>query len=89
MVAWKKEEGFVTISSECGFVKTLLNWYNNEQHISYLSKVRALLGPISGPISFRHMLCYGTSEEVIWVSFYFSDSNFFIMQLFLSMAVAN
>ena len=54
----KKEEGLVTISSECGFIKILLNWYNNEQHISYLSKVRALLGPISGPISFRHMLCF-------------------------------
>ena len=44
----KKEEGLVTIFSECGFVKTLLNWYNNEQHISYLSEVRVLLGPISG-----------------------------------------
>ena len=86
----KKEDGLVTIFSECRFVKTLLNWYNNEQHISYLSKVRALLGPISGPISFRHMLCFFCiSEEVIWVSFYFSDSDFFIMQLFLSMAVAN
>ena len=76
----KKEEGLVTISSGCGYVKTLLNWYNNEQHISYLSKERALVRPISGPISFRHMLCFFyISEEVIWFSFYFSDSNFFIM----------
>ena len=47
MVAWKKEEGLVTIFSECGVVKkTLINWYNNKQHISYLSEVRALLGPL-------------------------------------------
>ena len=70
MVAWKKEEGLVTISSECGLVKPLLNWYNNEQHISYLSKVRALLGHIRGPISFRHILYFFCiSEKVIWVSY--------------------
>ena len=80
----KKREGLVIISSECGFVKTLLNWYNNEQHISYLSKVRALLGLIQA-----YAMLFCISEEVIWVSFYFSDSNFFIMQLFVSMAVAN
>ena len=32
----KKENGLITILSGFGLVKTLLNWSNNEQHISYL-----------------------------------------------------
>ena len=47
-----KKEGLGTIFSEFGWVKTLLNWVNSEQHSSYLSVVRTLEGPKSGPISF-------------------------------------
>ena len=47
----KKENGLVTIMSGFGLVKTLLNWSNNKQHISYLFEMSALVGPRNGTTS--------------------------------------
>ena len=58
----KKEEELETVFSKFGCVKTLSNWCNSEQHISYLSVLRALEASKS---------FFSISEKVICACFNF------------------